>query len=108
MTTPGNAPGGQAPAPKGGQAPAPAQPWPFPVGVFDEEILNSYDQTVTATTATVQFPDVQIEPDGWSRGWWFDFLVVATNSNTNTVKPGVQCTVEGLRRRDNSPVFGFH
>lgn len=26
----------------------------------------------------------------------------------NTVKPGVQCTVEGLRRRDNSPVFGFH
>jgi hypothetical protein len=26
----------------------------------------------------------------------------------NAVKPGVQCTVEGLRRRDNSPVFGFH
>ena len=25
----------------------------------------------------------------------------------NTAKPGVQCTVEGLRRRDNSPVFGF-
>ncbi len=26
----------------------------------------------------------------------------------NAVKAGVQCTVEGLRRRDNSPVFGFH
>ena len=26
----------------------------------------------------------------------------------NMVKPDVQCTVEGLRRRDNSPVFGFH
>lgn len=25
----------------------------------------------------------------------------------NAVKPGVQCTVEGLQRRDNSPVFGF-
>lgn len=25
----------------------------------------------------------------------------------NTVKAGVQCTVEGLRRRDGSPVFGF-
>ena len=71
----------------GGKAAPAAQPWPFPVGVFDEEIENSYDQTVTATTAAVQFPDVQIEPDGWSRGWWFDFNIVATNSNTNTVVP---------------------
>lgn len=85
MTTPAAA---AAPAPaKAGAAAAPVlAPWPFPVGVFDEEIQNSYDQTVTATTATVQFPDVQIEPDGWSRGWWFDFNLVATNA-TITVVP---------------------
>jgi hypothetical protein len=93
MTTPA-APAAQAApaqAPAGGGAKGgtavQVQPWPFPVGVFDEEILNSYDQTVTATTATVQFPDVQIEPDGWARGWWFDMNIVATNSNTNTVVP---------------------
>ena len=85
MTTP--APPAQAPAKgaKGGSAAPATQPWPFPVGVFDEEILNSYDQTVTATTGAVQFPDVQIEPDGWSRGWWFDFTVTAVNATTNTV-----------------------
>jgi hypothetical protein len=79
------APGG-APAP-GGQAAsqaAPVAPWPFPVGVFDQEVQNSYTQTVTATTATVQFPDVEIEPDGWSRGWWFEFQIKAT-TNTATV-----------------------
>lgn len=90
MTTPAAPAGQAAPAQasaKGGQAAPAAQPWPFPVGVFDEEILNSYDQTVTATTGAVQFPDVQIEPDGWSRGWWFDFTITATNSSTNTVTP---------------------
>lgn len=96
MTTPANAPGpAQAPAKGGAQAP-PAQPWPFPVGVFDEEILNSYDTTVTATTAAVQFPDVQIEPDGWARGWWFDFTVVATNSSTNTVTPSADFPFNGV------------
>lgn len=79
MTTPYPA---QAPAqaPKG-QAPAAAvPPWPFPVGVFSEEIQNSYDNTITVTAATVQFPDVSIEPDGWSRGWWFDFNMVAASN----------------------------
>jgi hypothetical protein len=96
MTTP-QAPAA-APAAKGGAqgAAAPAQPWPFPVGVFDEEILNSYEQTVTATTATAQFPDVQIEPDGWARGWWFDFNMVATNSNTNTVVISADFPFDGV------------
>ena len=86
MTTPAPpAPGAAPPRAPAGPAAAPVQSWPFPVGVFDEEIENSYAQTVTATTATVQFPDVQIEPDGWSRGWWFDFTITAVNSNTNTV-----------------------
>jgi hypothetical protein len=85
MTTPAAAAAAAAPAQagaKGAQGAPAAQPWPFPVGVFDEEILNSYDTTVTATTSTVQFPDVQIEPDGWSRGWWFDFTIVSTSTAT--------------------------
>ena len=98
MTTPpGAAAPAKAPAPSGGgQAQAPQlAPWPFPVGVFDEEIQNSYDQTVTATTATVQFPDVQIEPDGWSRGWWFDFSYTAANS-TATVVPSADFPFNGV------------
>lgn len=86
MTTPVQAPPGQRPAPQGtGQAAPVIAPWPFPVGVFDQEIDNSYDQTVTATTAAKAFPDVEIEPDGWARGWWFDFSIVTTNTTTNTV-----------------------
>lgn len=84
MTTPAAAPA--APA-KGGQAGAPAAvvpPWPFPVGVFDEEVQNSYQQTVAVGAAAASFPDVEIEPDGWSRGWWFDFNMVAAG-NTATV-----------------------
>lgn len=97
MTTPQQPAPGGAPPKGGAQAAAPVvQSWPFPVGVFDEEILNSYDQTVTASTGTVQFPDVQIEPDGWSRGWWFDFLITATNSNTNTVLPAPDFPFNGV------------
>jgi hypothetical protein len=75
--------GGQAPAQAPAQAQVPA--WPFPVGVFDEEIQNAYDNTVTATTSAKSFPDVQIEPQGWLRGAWFDFNIVATNTTTTTV-----------------------
>lgn len=84
MTTP--APAAQAPgqAPASGQAQAVIPPWPFPVGVFDEEIQNSYDNTITVGSGTVQFPDVEIEPDGWARGWWFDFDMKAA-SNVATV-----------------------
>lgn len=89
MTTPAQAPAAHAaPAQQGAngaQAAPPPQPWPFEVGVFDQEILNSYDETVTAGAGTVQFPDVQIEPDGWARGWWFDFSIDAVNADTNTV-----------------------
>ncbi len=82
---------GQAPAPvqhAQGQSPAPAAPpavpWPFPVGVLGTENLNDYDQTKTMSAGTVQFPDVQVAPDGWTRGLWFDVNAVAT-ANTNTV-----------------------
>jgi hypothetical protein len=98
MTTPAAAAApAAAPSGSGGKTQGPSlAPWPFPVGVFDEEIENSYDQTVTATTATVQFPDVQIEPDGWARGWWFDFNMVATNTSTNTVVPAADFPFNGV------------
>lgn len=78
MTTP--APAHQGTPARAAQAAPPAPPWPFPVGVFSEEIQNSYDNTVTVAAGTVQFPDVEIEPDGWSRGWWFDFNMVAASN----------------------------
>jgi hypothetical protein len=83
MTTPAppkqGAPQGQAAK----QAPAMA-PWPFPVGVLDTQNMSDYDQTKTMSSGTVQFPDVQVQPDGWTRGIWFDINAVCT-SNTNTV-----------------------
>src|SRR5215469_18228321 len=68
----------------GGQAAPVLAPWPFPVGVLGTENMSDYDQTKTMSTGTVQFPDVQVAPDGWTRGLWFDVNAVAT-SNTNTV-----------------------
>jgi hypothetical protein len=73
------------PAQAGNPKAAPAAPWPFPVGVFDEEIQNAYDQTLTATTGTKQFADIEVEPEGWLRGLWFDFGLVAVNATSNTV-----------------------
>jgi hypothetical protein len=78
---PPSAPTGQQPA----KAQAPVQaPWPFPVGVLDTQNASDYDQTKTMSTGAVQFPDVQVQPDGWTRGIWFDVNAVCT-SNTNTV-----------------------
>ena len=79
MTTPAP-PAHQGTPARQAQAAPPAPPWPFPVGVFAEEIQNSYQNTVTVAAATVQFPDVEIEPDGWSRGWWFNFKMVAASN----------------------------
>lgn len=89
MTYPAVAPAAQQgrqapPAAPQGQAAAALPSWPFPVGVFDEEIQNAYDTTLTVAAGTKQFPDVEIEPDGWSRGWWCDFDMVAA-SNVATV-----------------------
>lgn len=77
MTT---TPAGAAAAPAAGKQAAVVPPWPFPVGVFDDEIQNSYDRTVTAGAAAVSFPDVEMEPDGWARGWWFHFKMVAAGN----------------------------
>jgi hypothetical protein len=76
-----------APSSSGGatKAPAPVMaPWPFPTGVLDTQNLSDYDEKRTQTTGTVKFPDVRVEPDGWTRGIWFDFNMV-TSGNSATV-----------------------
>ncbi len=84
MTTPTPPAPAKAPAPAAAAAPAPPA-WPYPAGAFDLEIQNAYDNTVTATTSAKSFPDVLIEPQGWLRGTWFDFNMVATNTTSTTV-----------------------
>jgi hypothetical protein len=70
-------------APQGKQAAPAMAPWPFPVGVLDTQNASDYDQTKTMTTGTVQYPDVQVQPDGWTRGIWFDVNgVTAANAAT--------------------------
>lgn len=86
MTTPPQAPpnGGQRGAQGGGggqPAAVAVAPWPFPVGVFDTEIQNAYDNTITLGTTTKAFPDVEVEPEGWLRGLWFDINIVSTGNS---------------------------
>lgn len=104
MTTPAAPPQGSAQKPA---APVLA-PWPFPVGVFAQEIQDSYDETKTITTSTVQFPDVQIEPDGWSRGWWFDFDLDITTAIATKAADYPFCAVDTvLLKGSNVPqTFG--
>lgn len=70
----------QAP-PQGRQAAPAMAPWPFPTGVLDTQNASDYDQSKTMTTGTVQFPDVQVQPDGWTRGIWFDINGVAAGNS---------------------------
>lgn len=72
-------------APQGNQAAPVMSPWPFPVGVLDTQNASDYDQTKTMGAGTVQFPDVQVQPDGWTRGLWFDVNGVVTGNVTNVV-----------------------
>jgi hypothetical protein len=82
MTTPVAA---KAPAAAPAKQAASVPPWPFPVGVFDEEIQNSYDQTLAVLLATKPFPDVEVEPEGWLRGLWFDFDITAVAGTLTAV-----------------------
>lgn len=75
---------GQAPAP----AAAPARPWAFPVGVLGTENANDYDQVKTMGAGTVPFPDVQVAPDGWTRGLWFDINGVAAGNSATVAFNG--------------------
>src|SRR4051794_30642402 len=77
-------PGTQAPARPGQQAPPPMPAQPFRVGVFDQESGADYDQTVTMTTSTVNFPAYSLTPNGWLKGLWF-LLECVTAANAATV-----------------------
>jgi hypothetical protein len=72
----------QAPE-KPAQAKAAPPPQPFRVGVYEAE-TNDYDQTVTMTASTVNYPNYVLTPNGWLRGLWFLFECV-TAGNAATV-----------------------
>ncbi len=73
--------GSAPPATKDAKQPA-MPPQVFRVGVYDTE-SNDYDQTVTMTTATVNFPNEIVEPNGWNRGFWFLFELVTAGNSAN-------------------------
>lgn len=94
MTTP-VATGAPKPAVQGAAAagsPPPAQPYPFPVGVY-ESLVSDYDNTlnfasITAWTAagTTDMPAWKVSPTGWLRALWCDItLTIAGNSSTPTM-----------------------
>jgi len=77
----------QAPAKPGqqkGQAAPVVRRQPFPVGVLKVENPD-YDQSLTQTTGTQQFPNHSFEPTGWLRGLWFQFDMTVTGQATNSV-----------------------
>ena len=78
MTTPMQAPPRGRPAPKGGQAPA-VPPRPFRVGVQSHE-ENNYDQTLTQTSSTQDYPVFELPAQGFLRGIYLQFDAFSTNS----------------------------
>ncbi|HLK00475.1 MAG TPA: hypothetical protein VKU39_11280 [Streptosporangiaceae bacterium] len=77
----------QAPAKPGqqkGQAAPVVRRQPFPVGVLKVENPD-YDQSLTQTTGTQQFPNHSFEPTGWLRGLWYQFDMTVTGQATNSV-----------------------
>lgn len=79
------APATKAPAGQpAGQAP-PAQPWAFPVGVYDQESQDGGTFSLAQTTAAQQFAVYSVSPTGWIRGVWCDFSMAVTGQSTNSV-----------------------
>lgn len=101
----------QAPAAKNGaqqqQAAMPAQI--FRVGTYEQETPD-YDQTVTMTTGTVNYPNYTITPNGWLRGLWFLIeCVTASNAATTAFKAdGPFSAIDHVTFKDvgNREVFG--
>lgn len=57
----------------------PQRPYPFPVGVYESQVID-YDNTVTQQTTPVQFPIWNLSPTGWLRGLWFDFTMTTAGN----------------------------
>jgi hypothetical protein len=65
-------------------APAAPKPWPFPVGVFEQDVAD-VDTTVVQTTSAQLWGEWNLSPSGWLRGAWVDFLMTVTGQATNSV-----------------------
>lgn len=79
MTTPMQAPGtARGKPPAKGQAPA-APPRPFRVGVQSHEETN-YDQSLTQTASTQDYPVFELPAQGFLRGIYMQFSAFSTNS----------------------------
>lgn len=68
----------QAP-PKGKQQQAPPPPRPFRVGVQSHE-ENNYDQSLTQSASTQDYPVFELPPQGFLRGVYLQFEGFSTNS----------------------------
>ena len=63
---------------------APVTPWPFPVGVFEQDVAD-VDTQITQTAAAQLWGQWNLSPSGWLRGAWLDFLMTVTANVTNAV-----------------------
>lgn len=94
--------------PAAGKAAA-APPQPFRVGAYENE-QNDYDETVTMRTATTNFPNEIVEPNGWLRGMWFLFECVTAGNSANVAfnADAPQCAIDKITWKDvgNREVFG--
>lgn len=62
----------------------PARPYPFPVGVYESQVID-YDNSVVQQTTPVQMPIWNLSPTGWLRGVWFDFAMTTAGNAATTV-----------------------
>jgi hypothetical protein len=84
MTTPTQTKPAPGAGSTGSGAPAVVTPWPFPVGVFEQDVQD-IDQSVTQTTSAQLWGQWNLSPSGWLRGAWLDFLMTVSANVTNAV-----------------------
>lgn len=68
----------------GGAAPPAPKPWPFPVGVFEQDVQDQ-DVSLVQTTSAQLLVEWNLSPTGWLRGAWCDFLMTVAGNVTNSV-----------------------
>jgi hypothetical protein len=67
-----------------GAQPDPVKPWPFPVGVFEQDVQD-VDVTLAQTASAQLLTMWNLSPSGWLRGMWCDFLMTVSANATNVV-----------------------
>jgi hypothetical protein len=68
-----------------GAAAPTARPWPFPVGVFEQDVQDLDTGNVVQTTSAQLMTEWNISPSGWLRGVWCWFLMSVSGNSTNSV-----------------------